>query len=273
MAGIALLAAFSLKAVALPTLGAFAVFHWLFARNPPRRIRTIALVTLLATAAPGVAAISMRSTTINNGKLSLGSSKVGGDMLLGHYGKIGGLVFTDYAGNSPSQGQHGQMDWKTIPHSFADTPANAALAWKWTRENPVESFVLSCEHVVDTFGGTLPWPSLNSPHWPGAQGHHYLYLVFLLLPTLVRLLDVWRAEGFVGLLASRQLLLFSPLLALSAIVFIATGEARYRVPYDALFIVLSIDFFRHWGVWGSVQARWSADSARAQSGNQSDCWP
>ena len=97
----------------------------------------------------------------------------------------------------------------------------------------------------------MPWPSLNSPQWPGAQGYHYLYLLLLLLPTLVRLLDTWRVQGFTGLLASRQLLLFSPLLALSAVVFIATGEARYRIPYDGIFIVLSIDFFRHWSLRGS----------------------
>lgn len=255
LAGVLLFLAFSFKAIGLPTLVGFALLHWCLSKRSSFRMRTVAFAAMLATAAPGIGAITVRCTSINRGRVCLGSNKMGGDFLLGHYGRIGGVRFTDFHTSSPSQGQHGYTEWKTVPHSFTDNEANIGLAWQWIRYHPEESLVLSLEHVADLLGATHPWPSFNTPRRALAQGFNYLFIVFLLLPTLVRLLDIWRSRGAAELLRSEQLLLFSPILTLAAMVFVATGEARYRIPFDSIFIVLTVDFFRNWRLRGLSELR------------------
>ena len=80
-----------------------------------------------------------------------------------------------------------------------------------------------------------------------SQAFHYLFLVFLLFPSMMLLVDVARQRGLVALLRSTELAIFSPILGVIISVMIATGEARYRIPWDMCFILLAVEFYRRLG--------------------------
>ena len=56
--------------------------------------------------------------------------------------------------------------------------------------------------------------------------------------------EVGRKRGWRGLLSSTELLVMSPLFGVLASVFLATGEPRYRIPWDASFIILAVELYR-----------------------------
>jgi len=135
-----------------------------------------------------------------------------------------------------------------VPFLITNQEQNYAYAWSWIRQNPGPALALSFEHIWDTFGGSYPWPPNATRYWPESYAFHYLFLGLVLLPALICLVDVLRQRGLVGLLRSRELLVVSPLFGLALSVFLATGEGRYRVPWDGLLIILAVEFYR--------RARW-----------------
>ena len=249
-AGLMLFLAMVMKLVALPALVGFALYHWLFAKGPSRWLRTMALLAMLAGAAPGTYWMSDRCTTANQGEFCLGSNKSGADFLLGHYGRIQGIKWVGPKGTgvvsfgSPSAYQHGYRNIPEVPFAITDNEKNRAEAWKWIKKKPTHAFILSCEHVIDTMGATLPWPSIATNYWVGAQGFHYLYILFLLFPTLFRFVDIWRKDGFIAMLRSTEMIIFAPVFGVLLAVFIATGEPRYRMPFDSLFMLVALQFYR-----------------------------
>lgn len=250
-AGVLLFGAMALKTVAVPAILGFAIVHLLFARTSPRSIRAVALVATLFAAAPGTAAMSVRCTEANEGRLCLGSNKSAADFMLGHYGRIQGVTWRDRERNqvmsfgSPSAYQHGYREVPEVPFSITDSEKNSAAGWKWIREHKMHALVLSFEHVFDMMGMTFPWPAVATGYWVGSQGTQYLFLVFVMLPAFIRLIDLWRESGFVEMLRSRHLTVLSPIFGVALAVFIATGEPRYRIPFDAVFILLAVDFYRN----------------------------
>jgi hypothetical protein len=64
-------------------------------------------------------------------------------------------------------------------------------------------------------------------------------------------------RGFRALLGSRALLVFSPVIGLIVTLLIATGEVRYRVPFDLFFIVVACALLT-----GDFQRTDAPDSAR-----------
>ena len=102
----------------------------------------------------------------------------------------------------------------------------------------------SLEHVNDSFLATYPWPSSAGDLWPVVMLFHYLFVAGILFPALLLVYGVWRDRGWAGLLGSRELLLFSPLIGLTAALMLSTGEARYRVPSDTALVVLACEFYR-----------------------------
>jgi hypothetical protein len=249
--GVALFGALAMKMVALPAIVGFATLHLLLAKTSPRSIRIIALGATLFAAAPGMTAISARCTEANEGRFCLGSNKSAADFMLGHYGRIQGVAWKPpdrrevMSFGSPSAYQHGYREVPEVPFSITDSEENSEAAWKWMREHKMHAVVLSFEHVFDMMGMTLPWPAVATGYWVGSQGTQYLFLVFIMLPAFYRLIDVWRERGLVELLRSRHFTVLSPILGVALAVFIATGEPRYRIPFDSVFMLLAIDFYRH----------------------------
>lgn len=251
-AGAVLSLALAMKMVALPAILGFAILHWLFRAESSRRLKTVALVALLLGATPGSAAMSRRCTEANGGELCFGSNKSSADLLLGHYGRIQGIKWKDpkqrgyVSFGSPSAYQHGYRDVREVPFSITDGEKNSEAAWDWIRKRKMHALVLSFEHVFDTMGATLPWPAVATKYWVGSQGAQYLFLVFLLFPAAVRCLDLARDRGLWAMLQSRELSVISPLFGVMLAVFVATGEPRYRIPFDGLVILVAIQFYRNY---------------------------
>ena len=249
VAGVVFWLAMAFKMVALPSMLGFCTLYWLFSTDAPRKWKTVAVLALVLGAAPGTAALSVRCTKANEGHFCLVSNKAPADFLLGHYGRIQGLAWKDSKGRvtvqfgSPSAFQRGYREVPSVPFLITDGPKNSAAAWGWIKQHPLDALVLSFEHVYDSFCGSLPWPSIADGFWPLSEAYHFIFLVFLLLPSAVCCLDVPRRQGFRKFIQSRELLVLSLIFGLVAAVFVATGEERYRMPYDSVFILLAIRFF------------------------------
>src|SRR6185437_4589091 len=138
----------------------------------------------------------------NEGHFCLVSNKAPADFLLGHYGRIQGLSWKDAKGRVtvtfgiPAAYQRGYREVPSVPFLITDGPQNSAYAWAWIRQHPIDALILSCEHVYDSFCGSLPWPSVANGFWAISETFHFLFLLFLLLPSLMRCLDVIRRQGF-----------------------------------------------------------------------------
>lgn len=289
VAGVVFWLAMSFKMVAFPSMVGFCALYWLFSsdaardgdaaaaeregakpaapkRRASRKLKTVAILALLLGAAPGTAALSVRCTAANEGHFCLVSNKAPADFLLGHYGRIQGLAWKDSKGRvtvsfgSPAAYQRGYREVPSVPFLITDGPNNSAYAWAWIRQHPIDALVLSCEHVYDSFCGSLPWPSVANGFWAVSEAFHFIFLLFLLLPSLMRCLDVIRRQGFRAFLESRDLLVLSLVFGLVAAVFVATGEERYRMPYDSVFILLSVRFFLAFKLPGLSPAEARADA-------------
>jgi len=248
--GIFFSCAMIMKMVAAPAILSFLGIHALFTRGASFRRKLLLVGALLLGAAPLSQWQAERCTRGNGGKFCPGSNKAGADFLMGHIGRVQGVVWKDPKARgtigfgSPAAYQHGYRDKPEFAFAITDNDANRAAAWDWIREHPGQAFVLSLEHVWDSFGGSLPWPAVATGFWPGSQLFHYLFLLFLFFPSLVLMLDLARQKGMLGLLRSTELALMAPIFGVVVAVMMATGEARYRAPWDMVFIVLAVEFYR-----------------------------
>ena len=89
-----------------------------------------------------------------------------------------------------------------------------------------------------------PWPTIWTPEWIAAQTHSYLFGLLLIYPACLLLFDIARSGGPWAMLRSVEFAIISVLFGVMLSVAIATGETRYRLPYDCVFIVLGVEFYR-----------------------------
>ena len=210
-----------------------------FARFKPWLLR--GAVCALA-AAPLLAVLTRACTRANRGEVCVTGNKVASDFLLGHYGRIANVEWKPEGYDLVRFGSPGA--WlrhydahARVPFTMTDGPANRAEAWRWIAGHPGEAVVLSLDHVYDTFLGPAMWPSFEQSSWPLAQLSQYVFIAFLFIPMLLVGAALVR-RGARVLATSRTALVFAPILALAVTVAIATGEVRYRVPFDIFFIVI-----------------------------------
>jgi hypothetical protein len=262
--GLALSIAASLKSVALPAAVAF--FGWeaialALDRDPARpslagRLRPwLARAALAAVAAsPLLALLARVCTRANEGRFCVTGNKVGSDFLLGHYGRIADMAWAPEHGvwfqfGSPSAFLHHYSQTARVSFPMTDNAANTAEAWRWIFAHPVDAIVLSLEHVYDTFFGGAMWPTFNDQFWPAAYVAQYAFVAFLFIPTVLACRAILSAglraglwPGLRAFAVSRTALLLAPIAALVFTVAVATGEVRYRVPFDIFFIVIACGF-------------------------------
>jgi hypothetical protein len=244
-AGLSFSLAWSMKVVALAAIGLFCAVFFVFHRGTPWRIKGLAAAGMILGALPLVTAISYRASAAT-GRYVLASNKSGADFLLGHYGRIRLIRWVDPAGptlffGSPSAPQRGYDAERTLPFAVHDPVRNRALAWSWIRAHPAEAVVLSLEHVYDTLLGTRCWPSYYE-NWGKSvvEVFHMLYVGLVLFPALLVCVDAARRDGLRGFLGSPELLLLTPILGVLVAVFLSTGEARYRIPFDGALLILAL---------------------------------
>jgi hypothetical protein len=251
LSGLLFSLALALSLVALPAVLGFCAVHFLFTHGPAPRRKALVLAAFLVAAAPLTGKVAARCTAANGGHVCLSANTTQAAFLLGHYDRTGALEWHDPAkpgdvavlSNLGAQ-QHGFRATKGVAFAITDQENNAAYAWSWIRQNPGKAFVLSLEHVWDSLCGTYPWPVHLVDQWALGYGSHFLFLVFALLPALTVLADLLRQRGLLGLLRSMEFAVVSPIFGVCAAAFATTGQARSRVPWDGVLLVLAVQFYR-----------------------------
>jgi len=254
-AGFALSIATSLKSVALPAamLFFFADGVALLLANPAGgspvrwvdRLKRWLLrgVVVAVAAAPLLGALARVCTHANDGRFCVTGNKMGSDFLLGHYGRVADIEWRSEGHDQFRFGSPGALlrhyeEHATVPFSMTDSDRNKAEAWRWIGKHPGEAIVLSLDHVYDTFFGASAWPTFNSGSWPYANLSQYAFIIFLFIPTVLACARLAK-RGLRPALTSQTMLALAPIAALTIIVAIATGEVRYRIPFDVFFIVIA----------------------------------
>ncbi len=251
--GVALSFAISMKAVGLIAavgffaVQALAVFIPEMPGASPWRVRLAPWALRVAFAAVGAApllgVLARACTRANRGQFCVAGNKPGADFLLGHDGRIADIEWAPDEGHLLGFGSPGAYlrHYEThvkVPFTITDNAANSAAAWHWIFAHPFEAIVLSLDHLYDTFFGVAMWPTFNSGWWPYAHLSQYAFVVFLFVPAVFACVGIAK-RGARALLTSRTFLVLSPVLALALTVAIATGEVRYRIPFDVFFIVVA----------------------------------
>jgi hypothetical protein len=253
--GFALSIATSLKSIGLPAAILFFVADGtalLLARptdgSPARwfdRLKPWLLrgMVVAVAAAPLLGVLARVCTRANDGRFCVTGNKVGSDFLLGHFGRVVDIEWRapghdQFRFGSPGALLRHYEEHATVPFSMTDSARNKTEAWRWIGEHPGEAIVLSLDHIYDTFFGPTAWPTLNSGSWPYMDLSQFAFVLFLLAPTVLVCLRLAK-RGLRPALTSHTMLVLAPIVALTIIVAIATGEVRYRIPFDIFFIVIA----------------------------------
>lgn len=273
LGGVAFSLALAMKGVALPaTLSFFAVYLLGFCLSPATRRRPARLMAVLTLSAilgslPLVWKLARLCTRANRGSFCVVGNKASADLLLGHYGRVGLIQWNGEPGhafqfNSPGALLRHYDNVVQLPFAFYDSGANATEAWHWIKAHPMEATVLTFDHVYDAFFGTVMWPSDAGGQWTWAHLAQPVFLICLLLPTMFALRQVSR-RGLRALLGSRTLLVLSPVIGLIVTLMIATGEVRYRIPFDLFFTAVTCAL-----VTGDLNRVDSANSAASAAASE-----
>ena len=278
--GLALSIAAALKSVALPAAFLFFVVDGValaLAGGPGglsswwTRFKPWVLRASLAVAAtvPLLIVLAGVCTRANEGRFCVTGNKMGSDFLLGHYGRIADIEWRSPRGDVFRFGSPGAVlrhldNHVQVPFSMTDGAANKKEAWRWIGQHPGEAIVLSLDHVYDTFFGSTMWPTFNHGSWPYGDISQYVFIVFLFVPTLLGFGGIVR-RGWRAVVTSRTALVLAPVAALTATVAVATGEVRYRVPFDVFLIAVACayvvgDIAR---VDGAGARRWNGGDTRS----------
>jgi hypothetical protein len=255
--GLALSIAATFKTLALPPAVAFFVVDGvahavgrggagsspsLFVRLKPWLLRG----ALAALAAAPVLGVMSSVCTRASGRFCVTGKEMGHDFLLGHYGRIADIEWgpehDKYRFGSPSAYLRNYEKHIKVPFSISDARANRAEAWRWIKANPGDAIVISLDHVYDTMFGPVMWPTMNSDKWSLGAASQFVFILLLFVPTVLAAARVLR-RGLRAALVNRTALMLAPIGALMVTVMIATGEVRYRIPFDVFFIAIACAYF------------------------------
>ena len=217
------------------------VFLFFYRKIPFRQRLSITAISIVASL-PLLLSLTWVCTKYT-GWTCVGSNKGPADFLMGHYGRGGMYTWNGHPGavayGSPAVGQRCLQDHRTVNFAIYDGADNLKTAWQWVSENRWQALLQSLEHVADSFGATYPWPSAATDMWIVTGLFHYFYL-FLILPLALFALNERALKGrLIDFLGSREFLLIVPTIGLIGALMLATGEARYRIPWDYASIILA----------------------------------
>lgn len=270
LAGVVFFFTIALKALALLAGGCAAVVLVALWRGAPGRAKAVVLLALALGAAPGTKWMADRCTKANADQFCLSNNKTSADVLIGHYGRNQVLSWKDPKGGTftfgnPSDVQHGYTARPSVDFAMTDNKRNREAVIAFAKAHPDETIVLTLQHVYDMYS-TLSWPSNSTHEWKVVIIFQYLFLLLIFFPACMRMVDILRRDGLRAFLRSNEVLVLSPFLGLLASVMIATGEPRYRIPFDSLFILVAIEFFRHWRVVPVTEPDDDAAGAAVEAG-------
>jgi len=252
--GVALSVATAFKSVALPAAFLLAVVEGIAlllalpgadARARLKRLQP----WLVRWAVVGIAAVPLLAvqaracTRANRGNFCVSGNKIGADFLLGHYGRVGAIDWNPPGGDggarfgSPGSYLRRYEASPRVPFQYNDSAANTREAWRWIAAHPAEAVVLSIDHVYDAFFGSGMWPGYGHPTWVWTHLSQYIFIAFLFVPLLPICAGILR-RGPRAALGSRTAMMLAPVAALALTVAYATGEVRYRIPFDIFLIAI-----------------------------------
>ena len=254
--GFALSVAATLKSVALPAALVFFMVEAprscsrapngassLRARLTPWLVRG---VVVACAAAPLLGVLARVCTRANDGHFCVTGNKSGADFFLGHTGRIAYVAWETptrgIAFGSPGSFLRHYDGNVTVTFAIHDNAANFAAAWRWIAAHPGEAIVLSIDHIFDTLFGVAAWPTYGNDTWLWSHLSQYLFIALLFVPFVLAWAGIAK-RGLRAALTSRTALVTAPIAALLIAVVIATGEVRYRIPFDVFFIAMACAFF------------------------------
>jgi len=254
--GFALSVAATLKSVALPAAVVFFMVEGaalllartngassLRARLTPWLVRG---VVVACAAAPLLGVLARVCTRANDGHFCVTGNKSGADFFLGHTGRIANVAWETptrgIAFGSPGSFLRHYDGNVTVTFAIHDNASNFAAAWRWIAAHPGEAIVLSIDHIFDTLFGVAAWPTYGNDTWLWSHLSQYLFIALLFVPFVLAWAGIAK-HGLRAALTSRTALVTAPIAALLIAVAIATGEVRYRIPFDVFFIAMACAFF------------------------------
>jgi hypothetical protein len=189
--------------------------------------------------------LSARATRLHGGVPTLISSNAGAAVIVGHWGPIRRFRFveartgSDFWVSSAVAIQHGYQGEQTFPFALHDSRAALRAVAERAAEHPGAVLAQSLGNVLDLFLGGVPWPAVELRGARAMRASELGFALVILLPALLRL---WRRRA--ALLDLRagptpEQVLAVPILGLLATAFLTHGEPRYRIPFDAIFLVLA----------------------------------
>lgn len=245
LAGLAAGLAASLKGTVLAPVVVVGVAWVALALRQRRPHSAGVVIGALAGAALVMLPLAQRCTNLVRTQVCLGSTNAAMNVLMGHYGEVGPFYWYDDARNSwwtfqtPSAVLHGYTARADLPFPPYDEPANLALAKEWIRAHPWQALGASVEHVADLVAGRTLWPAAELWGVDWGAVWQWLFWVFVLPPALARIAVKLPSMMRLDASSAAEVLLVAPLAGLAATAFLTIGEVRYRIPFDAFFIILA----------------------------------
>ncbi len=203
-------------------------------------------VVVACAAAPLLGVLARACTRANDGNFCVTGNKPGADFFLGHTGRVANVAWETptrgMAYGSPGAFLRHYEDKVTVTFAIHDNAANVAAAWRWIAAHPGQAIVLSLDHIYDALFGVAAWPTYGNDTWLWAHLSQYLFIALLFVPFVLAWAGIAKG-GLRAAVTSRTALVAAPIAALLVTVAIATGEVRYRIPFDVFFIAIACAVF------------------------------
>jgi hypothetical protein len=206
-----------------------------------------------------LAAAAGRCTATAKGRFCLVSNNLAMNVALGQAGPVFGLEFNDPAhpelGTSwvpPSLLEHGYQGFGRVPASVYDT--SRIYGWVADRfaEDPIAYGVRAVGNALDLF---------NLGYWPDEFGRYaersatvlrQAWSAAVFVPALFALIALARRGLRPRTCRPAAVFVLGSLLGLTLSAALSLGEARYRIPFDGLWIALASATYARASDWAAV---------------------
>lgn len=236
----------SVKTVALATMVLLAVLLvWWRLRGHARGLYRVVL-GLIVGVSPVLLALGHRCTKANEGHFCIVSNNGPVTTIFGHTAWVRSITWVDsargltYGWGCPVSAQRSMFNRDlTFPFGPYDNARNMHEIVRLVRTRPLETLALSYDQVCNLFYGTIPWPSSHSDWARLSLETEQLFLLFCMIPAVLRLRLKARPLLKLNPIAAPELLLCAPILALVMTCFVTQGDPRYRIPLDGFIMILA----------------------------------
>jgi hypothetical protein len=227
--GLAIGLSYSIRTIVLPV--------FLFALLPFLKKRTMVYsVLILSGFLLVLAPLAHRCTSLSE-KFCLGAHNGAMNITLGHYGEKMGINFKDSRWIPSSRVDSAKWLFEEVPHTVYEGPQLLGMMAKEMLFNPLDTIATSAYNVFNLFEVRL-WPNkfIGQLDNQTLSLHLYFFFILVVMPALLRILASLRNWSKVSPSEKSAILALGGLCFASALTL---GEARYRVPFDGIVILLA----------------------------------